>query len=784
MDPDHAGPVETRSREFTLKPGSRRSVSQVVARGRAAAIFRNLDCTINDAMSVRHFVSIATLLLVVGCSGFQAVTLPPPLATPSRGAGSDATTTPDNASQRSEFQAMPAPPRVDPAGRGGSPAAREGLSEPRQGRPSSFHLNFNQVPLTTLVQVVYADMLGKTVQIDPKVMDRRDLVSFRTPPGQSAAQVEAAMQLLLKSFGLAVLDFGAMVRVVPDGAQTGYLPELRRGSALPETPERLRPVFQLVELEAVRNVEVAGWLKTIMGNRVTVTEDPSRNAVLLSGTSDNVAAAIDTVRLLDQPVMRGRSSLRVTPIYWSAQELTATLQQVLTAEGYAIAPINQSSQSSSVRYPITLLPVPVTNSLLVFSISDEIIRHVQSWVDKLDQPNKQTSGKNFFTYTPRNVSADSLSRMLGQVMQGAAAPAAPAAGGAPAAGTAPASAAGAPLGAAAAGGTRLVVDNNTNTLVFNTNAENYSQLITLLNTLDQPSKSALIEVTVAEVRLTDTYTLGIEWLLRESGANGTLTTIGTLGGLGLGTAGLTLTRLASGGDVRLVLNALATSNRATILSSPRIVARNGETARIQVGQEVPIITSQQSSLDGTTGTSTGVLQTIQYRNTGVILNIRPSIFSGDRIDLDVKQEVSAAVETVTGVNNSPTFLTRNIDTKLTLEHGSTVLLGGLISDDRTTGDKGVPWLMRIPVLGQLFRVDTDNATRTELIVLITPYVINDGSDARHYTEEFKALLPQLQPQFTPASAANPAPIAPPAGASAPAAVPPSAPSSAPRAGQP
>jgi len=292
------------------------------------------------------------------------------------------------------------------------------------------------------------------------------------------------------------------------------------------------------------------------------------------------------------------------------------------------------------------------------------------------------------------------------------------------------------------------VDSNTNTLIFNTNAENYSQLISLLGTLDQPSKSALIEVTVAEVRLTDSYSLGIEWLLRESGANGDITTIGTIGGLALGTAGLTLTRLASGGDVRLILNALASSNRATILSSPRIVARNGETARIQVGQEVPIITSQQSTLAGTSGDTTGVLQTVQYRNTGVILSIKPNIFSGDRIDLDVNQEVSAAVATTTGVNNSPTFLTRNIDTKLTLEHGSTVLLGGLISDDRASGARGVPWLMDIPVLGQLFRVNNDNTSRTELIVLITPYVVNDGSDARHYTEEFKAMLPLLQPQFS------------------------------------
>lgn len=732
------------------------------------------------SMLLRSLSSVAALLLLASCSGMVPVTLPPPMATPPRASASGAGAAPENSSQQSGFERMPAPPGVD-ATRRGTAGAAAATQPAAPARPGSFHLNFNQVPLTTLVQVVYADMLGKTVQIDPKVMERRDLVSFRTPAGQSAAQVEDAMQLLLKSFGVSVLDFGSMVRVVPDGAQSGYLPELRRGSALPETPERLRPVFQLVELEAVRNVDVAGWLKTIMGSRVTVTEDTTRNAVLLSGTTENVAAAIDALHLLDQPVMRGRASLRITPIYWSAQDLANTLQQVLTAEGYAIAPANQPLQGGSVRYPIILLPVPSTNSLLVFSISEDVVRHVKSWVDRLDQPNKQTAGKNLFTYTPRNVSADSLAKMLTQVMQGglsgAAAPTA----------TAPAAAAGASTARSptASATNHLVVDSNTNTLVFNTSAENYSQLISLLNTLDQPSKSALIEVTVAEVRLTDNYTLGIEWLLRESGANG-ITTIGTLGGLGLGTAGLTLTRLASGGDLRLVLNALATSNRATILSSPRIVARNGETARIQVGQEVPIVTSQQSTLSGTTADSTGVLQTIQYRNTGVILNIKPSIFSGDRIDLDVKQEVSAAVATSTGVNNSPTFLTRNIDTKLTLEHGSTVLLGGLISDDRATGARGIPWLMQIPILGQLFRVNEDNTSRTELVVLITPYVINDGSDARHYTEEFKALLPLLQPEFTPSPLVKPAAAArgpyPSLPASAPAAA--EAPASAPQGSKP
>lgn len=708
-------------------------------------------------MPLRPSIALAALLALAGCSGQGQIKVPPPLPPAPRAAAAEA---PDLGLPQTAQEQMPAPPASEP--RRPPPPAAGLKGPPLPEKPGGFHLNFNQIPLTTLVQVVYADMLGRTVQIDAKVQERRDLVSFRTPPGQSAAQVEAAVQLLLRSFGIAVLDFGSMVRIVPDGPQSGMQPELRRGSALPETPERLRPVFQLVDLEAVRNTEVAGWLRTVMGTRVTVTEDATRNALLLSGTSDAVAAAVDVVRLLDQPVMRGRSSLRVTPVYWSAQELATTLNQVLTAEGYAMPPAGQPLQSGGVRYPIILLPVPATNSLFVFSTSNEITRHIQNWIGQLDQPNKRSAGRNFFTYTARNVSADSLARTLGQFMQGgpsaAAAPAAAAAGAPAAAGAAPAQRS-APR--SMSDGSQVVVDGNSNSLIFNTSAENYSQLITLLNALDQPSKAALIEVTVAEVRLTDDFSFGVEWLLKESGV-GSSTVVSTIGGLGLGTAGLTLTRIANSGDVRLVLNAMASSNRATILSSPRVLARNGETARIQVGQEVPIITSQQSTIDASTGNGAGVLQTVQYRNTGVILSVKPSIFSGDRIDLDVKQEVSAAQETKTGVNNSPTILTRNVDTKLTLENGSTVLLGGLIANDRAAGNTGIPWLRDIPLLGHLFRVDTEKTARTELVVLITPYVINDGTDARHYTDAFKSMLPLLEPQLAP-----PLPVAPKASEPAP-----------------
>jgi general secretion pathway protein D len=279
-------------------------------------------------------------------------------------------------------------------------------------------------------------------------------------------------------------------------------------------------------------------------------------------------------------------------------------------------------------------------------------------------------------------------------------------------------------------------------LIFQANPEEYSQLTALLQSLDKPAKSALIEVTVAELSVDKNSQLGVEWFFNQSNLAGGSKAIGsTLGGLSIGTSGFMYRVIgAEGGSPRLLLNALAADNKATILSSPRISARNGETATIQVGQEVPIVTSQQS---GSVTTATGalsVLQTIQYRSTGVILKVKPAIHSGDQIDLDVTQEVSAAQSTTTGVSTSPTIGTRKFDTKLTLRNGSTVMLGGLISDESSGGNAGIPLLKDVPVLGQLFSTQSSTGKRRELIVLITPYVLNNQGDAEAITDAFRRSL--------------------------------------------
>lgn len=581
-------------------------------------------------------------------------------------------------------------------------------------------LNLEQVSLSAFAQLVFAELLKKNVSIDPQVLARRDVVTFRSGVDQTAPQIESAARLLLKSYGVSAIDVGGLVRVVPDSVGVGALPEIQRGAAMPETPLPLRPIFYLIDLQAVRQSEVTGYLRTLFGERVRVQEDMVRNSILLSGTPENVQAALEAIRVLDQPLLAGGRSLAFTPAFTSADEFAKRLVEVLSAQGYAA---QMFGAQGGVRVPILVLPVSGLNTVYVFARGNEVVAHIEALAASLDRPNDQGVGRNFFAYAVRNKDASVLAETLEQLLAGSRArQAAPAQAGAP------------PTRVSS-----VVVDKSTNTLLFQTSQEDYPQLLSLLTRLDQPAKAALIEVTVAELLMDDNSQFGVEWAFSGRLPDGLKGVGRTLGGLGVGTGGFTYQVLNSAGTVRATLNALASANKANILSSPRVIARNGEAAMIQVGQEVPVITSQAAGL-GTAGTGTGILQTVQYRNTGVILKVKPVIHSVDQIDLDVVQEVSAATATDTGVAASPTFSSRRLETKLTLQNGSTVMLGGLISEERSDGGSGIPGLKDVPLIGGLFGKQSTQGRRRELVVLITPYVVGSNREAEELTRTFRSML--------------------------------------------
>ena len=591
-------------------------------------------------------------------------------------------------------------------------------------------LNLENMPLPQFVNAIFGGILKLNVSMDSAVAQRTEMISLRSGTAQSADQIFAAGQAVLRSYGVAVQEYNGMVRVMPENGPAGALPEIMRGRAQPDVPQGLRPVFYLAELQNTNVSQAMTWLRTLFQNKVTATEDNSRNSIMLSGQSDSVAAALEALQLLDQPLMRGRVSARVVPVFWSSDEMAKRLVEMLSAEGYA------ASTTATNPAPILILPVAALNSIVVFAADQQVLNHVLHWAQELDQ-SPPGRGGGYIIYHVRNTDATDLANTLKAVMGESSGVVASAT----AAGTTGGAAA-APAQSASSGG-KVVVDKQGNSLIIKTTPAEYQQWYGLLQELDRPTRTALIMATVAELDIDKTQTLGFNWLLKQFTTSGFQVDTGTTASPGTSSsvgAGFRVA-LARGGDPRALFTAISTNNRSRVLANPSIMTRNGETATIQVGDEVPILTSQTSTTTAASSTSTGVVQTqtVQYRSTGTILKVKPVIHSGGRVEIDVSQEVSSVKNAATGAAiSSPTVSTRKIDTKLTVSEGNTILLGGLI---KTTGEKniaGVPLLKDIPYLGSLFRTeDKDNEYRTELIVMLTPYIVEDDFDARAVTDAFR-----------------------------------------------
>jgi general secretion pathway protein D len=624
-------------------------------------------------------------------------------------------------------------------------------------------VNFEGIALPAFINAVYGDILKRSFEIAPELLKRQDLVTLRVPEPIPRDDLDTLARQVLRNYGVAVEQQGVALRFFQaKGAPPGEPPLIISGRALPEAPVSHRPIFQLVPLKAVRNTEIAGMLKgAFRGQNLTIDEDPTRNAILLMGPPEVVQQAVEAVLLFDQPFMRGRTSVRIDPAYLSAQDLSKQLVDVLRAEGYA-------ASLDPTLGAIVVMPVAAVNAVLVFASDPKMLSHAVDWVRNLDTPGRGVSGPGIFYYYVKNTRAAELAKVLDSVLSqviaeteaGAAAGAAsPAAAGGPAGA---ATTQGAALSRATTGaatsttrrtGTQqsvalrtkgLAVDDMRNAIIFYGESEIWERLLPIIARMDQPARMVLIEVTVAEVTLNNQEELGIEWLINDLSIGEYSVQLGTLGSLGVGTSGLNGYLLNNAGATRAVLNAFASKSRVKILSTPRVMVKSGATATVDVGTEVPIITSQATSSDLQEEGTSAILQSIQYRRTGVLLAVSPVIHSGNRVDLELSQEVSEAQPSTVSDIDSPSIFTRRIETSLSLKDGGSVLIGGLISSTLNNGSSGVPGLSKVPVLGRLFRVDAKTEDRTELVMLIVPYVIENDQDAIGITESLKDRLSTFQ----------------------------------------
>lgn len=302
-----------------------------------------------------------------------------------------------------------------------------------------------------------------------------------------------------------------------------------------------------------------------------------------------------------------------------------------------------------------------------------------------------------------------------------------------------------------------------NALIIKASARNYLAISETLKRLDIPTKQVLIEVLIAEVTLTDNTQFGIEWMLkgpvsiegkRVTSLSGftTGTQAGTIAPVidaATGQVGNIITTPASGtvfasiinpGRYGAILNAFASVGKLNVLANPNILAMDNKEAKIEIGDEIPIATGfQQQPATSSSGTNSFVAAgQIQYRTTGIILTVTPHITEKNMVKLKIAQEISSrgADVTLAGVT-SPSFSKRKAETIGAVQQGHTLIIGGLISEHKNNAREGIPLLSSIPIIGPLFGVNTEEIRKTELVIMVTPHVINSVEEADMITKEFQ-----------------------------------------------
>ncbi len=672
--------------------------------------------------------------LASGCATLRIDPLPDPIRAPkpapaAEAEGEAALPAPDE--PRAETRTTRAPGVV--IQRTVAEGIADRLGQDLRGDP--IRVSFHDVPLVPFINEVFGEELGMSFVISPGLREKGDLVTLKLTEPLPPSQLFATARRVLAEYGVELreVEQGVLSFAPSQEVATRDVPLLVSGRALPEVPASHRVIFQLVPLHVVRGPQVRGWLLDAFDSKeLQVQEDPERNALLLKGDADTLARALAMIEVLDQPLLRGRHGLIVEPVFMSASELAQALESVLRAEGY-----QASVGAGGVGVAVILLPLEGVNKVIAFAASPGTIAHVEQWARTLDTRQKEAIEEAVFTYEVRNTQAEELMETLNQML-GAGAAAAPSPEPEPGEEDEGAVQGIVALGEAQPAAGRIVVDKNRNLLLFRGSGKQWAEIREVVEKLDQSVPSVLIEVLVAEVTLSDEEKTGFEFLVNGAlGSRGL--TVGTLDTLGVGAGGLSFT-LDSAGQTRAMLNFFRKDDRVVIRSRPRLLVKSGETASIDVGNEIPVITQRSDSNTSDDG-STNVLQEVTYRKTGVQLEIKPLVQANGLVDLQISQQLSEALPgAATSITGSPTILNRQISTSLTLKDGGSLLMGGLISGNQSAGLTGVPLLSDLPVLGRLFRADSLQKDRTELMVMVTPYVVADHEEGWELTRQVQEQL--------------------------------------------
>jgi len=623
-------------------------------------------------------------------------------------------------------------------------------------------LNFRDADIDSVIGA-FGHLLERTFVIDPRV---RGKMTLETPRPVSREQAYRLLQSALRSQGFAVVDTGTLTKVVPEAdAKLQSTPVSVGRSAAASGDQVVTQIFRLNYESASNLVPV---LRPLISPNNTVVAYPNNNSLVVTDYAANVERIARIIATLDSPSTR---EVEVIPVQYAiATDIAVAVQRLLEQPGGAGAAVDPGQR-------IVVMADPRTNAILLRAASPAKIGLAKSLIARLDQPSARPGNINVVYL--RNAEAVKLAQTLQGVLggeggssasqQGASllqrAPprlvqeGAPGQLGAMQPGEGGASA---PLQATQvqpvtvqAGGAIIAADPSTNSLIITAPEPVYRNLRAVIDKLDARRAQVFIESLIVEISAEKAAELGVQWQFlgspqgstrviggtnlpaRGTGANildaaANIASVGT--GLNLGVVRGTINVPGVGEILNLgfLARALESGADANILATPNLLTLDNEEARIIIGQNVPFITGQFTAT-GTGGASVNPFQTIERRDVGTTLRVRPQVSESGTVRLQIFQEVSSVQDTrlAAGIITNR----RAIESNVLVDDGQIIVLGGLIEERIDGAAEKVPGLGDVPVVGQLFRYDSRKRVKTNLLVFLRPIVIRDADDAYSVTAD-------------------------------------------------
>ena len=622
-------------------------------------------------------------------------------------------------------------------------------------------LNVVDADIREVVRLILEDGLNANYVIDPTVAGSTTIRTSRPVP---AMEILPLLSSVLQTNGASLVEKDGLFQILPmerasvAGGQPSTRLSLRSGrpgSGILLAPLRYADSLKLEEL-----------LQPFVANQGSVQANPDRNTLLIDGSPDQIATMSDLIDMFDVDWMAGMSFGFYPLERAAASDLAFELDQIF----------GTGEEGGSPDQPTRFLPIERLSAVLVIAKDPALLRRAQSWIGRLDKIGEGDE-EQIYVYPVQNGRAADLAAVLGELFDIRSSVIGPDPLLAPGLEAAelqsslldddeeqdgagdrrsssrergPARRRGSdrsfspffplspfdPRGLTEGSGdlgTKIVADEGNNSLLIKAPPKDYRKIEAALRELDRPPLQVLLEATIAEVTLTDKLRYGVQWFFDTGNTDLVLSSRkdGSVDPFFPGFSGI-----LSSSDVDVVIDALDSVTDINIVSSPQILVLDNQTALLEVGDEVPVVTRQAEGTDA----DDRLVTTIEQRQTGVILNVTPRVNASGLVVLDIQQEVSDVNRTVTSGIDSPTISQRRVGTTVAVDSNQTVALGGLIEEEVELVRNGIPILMDIPYLGWLFGRTTDDTERTELLILLTPKVLPNTRAAVAATDELRQRL--------------------------------------------